>query len=324
MESQIRFLEEIEKKIPNNLNFIKELSSVLDLTESSIRKKRQGISSLSMEELATLSHLYDVSIDRILNPGLYNRRLGYFPIDISSAQGYYEYMAMMYNKLINMQQEESVWEICSDLPPPFAMYLYPEASVFLFYIDMMKKKKEGLDFEDFLIELRGMGVFEIYKEIYEHYLNRDSKEIYSCQAFSYLTEAMAKEIDSELFITHKTASLILNQLQMLVVTLKSWINRGQKNRGKYQLFLSEEMIGNNIILCRTDKGSGVCFTAVKGHGVKFIHDNNVKESTSDFMNGLRQMYSCMCSIGEVKRTRIFKRFFMAIEKTREKLNANNV
>lgn len=94
----------------------------------------------------------------------------------------------MRGKLMGMPEEGGLWEICSDLPPTFPLYFYPEASVFLFCIDMINKKKEELIFE----ELRAIGLFKIYREIYDYYLHTDSKEIYSLRAFSYLTKALVQ------------------------------------------------------------------------------------------------------------------------------------
>src|SRR5699024_3065964 len=194
--------------------------------------------------------------------------------------------------------------------PPFPLYLYPEASAFLFYTDMIKKQRKGVVFEKFIEELKAAGVFQIYREIYDHYLDIDSKEVYSLQAFSYISDTLVRQADSKLFGAMETVFLILDQLQKLVLTLKDWITTGRKKEGKYQLYLSEEMIGNNIILCQKKHNRGICITAVKGHGVKFISDQDFKEAMHDFMDSLRQMYSCMCSIGEVQRDKIFNDFFL--------------
>lgn len=321
MEKQIRFLEEIEKRVPGNKNFTKVLADQLGLTSSSIRKKRKGITALSVRDLEKLSNYYEVPIDQFYNAESYRNRIDYLTIDISSTEGYREYLLKMRDKLLATSEAGSLWEICSDLPPPFPLYLYPEASAFLFYTDMIKKQREGVVFEVFIEELKAAGVFKIYREIYDHYLNVDSKEVYSLQAFSYISDTLIRHADSKLFGAMETAFLILNQLQKLVLTLKDWITTGKKKRGKYALYLSEEMIGNNIILCQREQNKGVCITAVKGHGVKFINDQNFKEAMQDFMDGLRQMYSCMCSIGEVRRDKIFNDFFLITEETRKKLNS---
>lgn len=324
MERQIRFLEEVEKKLPKNKSFTKELSFRLGLSESYIRKKLKGTSKLSLHDLVLLSNHYGVSIDQFFNPVLYEKRIDYFSIDISSAEQYKSYIIKLRDDLLREASAKEVWKICSDVPPPLAMYRYPEASVFLFYLDMMKKKKEEFVFEEFVGELERNGVFDVYREIYSHYIDKDSIEIYSVEAISYLPKAVGKLGSTPLFAEADTPILILEQLQKMLLQMKDWIKRKRKKGGSYQLYLSQKSVGSNIILCQAEEGVRICLSARKGHGMETLKDFNYLEATRGFLDDLRQMYTCMCFIGEVQRDRIFNDFFVSIEEIKYKINPNNV
>lgn len=324
MERQIRFLEEVERKLPKNKNFIRILSTQLNLSESFVRKKRKGTSSLSLPDLVFLSNFYNVSIDQFYNPDAYKKRMHYFPIDIQNVEQYTSYIIKIRDSLLEESEEEETWKICGDIPPPLAMYHYPEASVFLFYVDMFKKKKEGFVFEEFFEELANADVFDIYKEIYNRYIDTDSMEIYSMGALSYLTAVVGKLGSTQLFADPDTPVLILEQLQRMVLRMKDWVIRGRKREGRYKLYVSQKPIGNNIILCHQENEPRLCLTAMKGHGMKIIKDFHYLEFTRDFLNHMQEMHACMCFVGEEQRNTFFNDLFVGMEEAKQKLNSLNV
>lgn len=263
---------------------------------------------MSLDELLRLSHHFDLSVEEFFNPHYFKKRIDYLSSRIHDADDCKMFLIELSNRLIRMENGEGYWELCSDLPPIFHLMGYPEASAFFLYEGMLNKKTACFTVEKFFNDLNKAGIFKIQNEIYQSYLRVNSREIYSLYSFSQLIEKLTAYMQNDSFKRGSLFSVIRMQLQELLQVMEKWAGRGKKKEGNFQLYLSESLLNNNFMLSHASHHWGLCLLPVKGHGIKLVNDLTVKSALSECMQNYRSLYSCMYSIGEIQRVRIFKNF----------------
>jgi hypothetical protein len=261
--SQIQeiLFQSIKSKLPANISFVHDLSEILGISYDSAYRRIRGEKELSLAELKSICHHYNVSIDALFdfksNHVIFNSlALGEEGFTFENwLQSLLEGIKRIYNS-----KEREIIYAAKDLPV-FYFFEFPEIAAFKIYF-WHKTLIPDSDYENKLITLEAPEhLFAIGHQMLSYYIKIPTVEIWS--------EATIASILNQIEYCYVSGFFArIEDVFRLCDVLDSWLNHVQRQaecgfqfrlgapcegiENSYKLFNNEVLVSDNTILATMD------------------------------------------------------------------------
>jgi len=323
---QTSFLDQVKQHLSPNLSFADELADMLNISRDSAYRRIRGETTLSFEEIKTLSNRFQISLDTLLgnsddtvtfNFRVINRKT--FPLDqwLGSILKNLEMIA-------RFERKEITW-MAKDVPIPH-YFQFPELASFkcffwmktiLQYPEFAEKKYNELFIGDQLLSLT--------EKIAEKYTQTPGTEIWSFESVQVTLHQIEHYYDCELFEKTADAVKVCEQYLILINQLEKETQLGykfdhhfpEKRGAPFKVYYNDIIIGDNTILFTMDDASEAFITP--NFFLLSTFNSHFCEQTHHYFDNIISRSVMISGSSEKERARIFKKFRAGVEKLMEKI-----
>jgi hypothetical protein len=270
---------------------------------------------MSLEEVYKLCTHFRLSLDSMLN--IHSDNFSFsgsfiktdsFQFDqwLKSVFGYVKYMSGF--------RERKMYTVCKDIPI-FHHFHFREIAAFKHFVwmrgiynspEFARKKFSMKDYPDELFEL-GRKTLDLYNQI-------DSVEIWSFETINSTMRQIDYYHETNLFEDEEEVLMIYEALEKLMTHLDTQATQGYKSnfgdaqridKGSFQMYLNEIIIGDNSILASLD-GTKISFIIHTVANVMMTRDMRFCDNMYDSIQNLMKRSTQISSVSERERARFFK------------------
>lgn len=321
---QNRFFERIKDIIHPSVSLVNEISEVLEISSDSAYRRLRDETPLTIDEISTLCNHFKIGFD------IFSGDAGSVSFSFNQMHdidGYKKYLTDIHDTLANLAKSDNaeLYYAAVDVPI-FHHFNYPELSAFKTYYwlhDILNNPIfEGQKFSKSLIN-NDLIAYE--KEIYKHYCQVPSIEIWTPATLNSSVAQIEFYFDSGLFENNEIAMVLCNQLEEEIKTIQKQAELGSKNIDQvnpdnFKLYFCEIEIGNNCILTKKADTKTVylsfhTFNKLTTLNTKFCDD------TFKWLNNIIRKSTLISGVSEKQRYIFFKKVFEKIAKLKAKLES---
>lgn len=267
-ELQIAFLNEIRSKLPSHLSLVDAIAENLHLSTDSAYRRLRGEKLLTLDEIATLARIYQMSLDSFLQ--LDTEAVVFWGKHISRQtfdfEKYLTGIAEQLSFFLTFRQRHMYYSN-KDIPI-FHLFTFPELATFKCYfwsrynLDYSRYNKEKFLIEDFREIFNTTG-----RKISELYLQIASTEIWNLDCINTTIRQIEYYRDTRIFKSEKDVEIVYDCLEKLVQYIEQLVEYGHKvpfgktpgaSDVKYEVYINDFLLGDNTVLAELD-GKQVAF-----------------------------------------------------------------
>jgi len=323
---QTSFLDQIKQHLAPNLAFADELAEMLNISRDSAYRRIRGETTLSFEEIKTLSNRFQISLDSLL--GNTNEQVT-FNFRVISSKGFTfdQWLGSILKNLemiARFERKEIAW-MAKDIPIVH-YFQFPELASFkcFFWMKTILQYKEYAEkkYNELLI---GDQLLSLTEKISAKYMQTPSTEIWSFESVQITLQQIEHYFDCELFEKATDALKVCDQYLMLINHLEKETELGYKfhnqfpdKRGApYKVYYNDIIIGDNTILFSMDDAAAVFITP--NFFLLDTLNSHFCDQTHHYFNNIISRSAMISGSSEKERARIFKKFRTGVEKLLEKI-----
>lgn len=319
---------EIKSRIPENVSFVHEIAELLGLSYDSTYRRIRGEKILSLEELRTISHHFQISIDAHFQVDL--GKISFDNITIGAQNfGIVEWLRKILDDISKIAtfSEKSIIYAAKDVPF-IHFFQIPEIAAFkvflwqktLFQLKEYQDKKFSISDYDPEIQTIGRKILIASTKI-------RTIEIWNEDTFSIFIRQIEYCWVSGLFEDE-------NDIWVMCTQLENWIRHlqqqaelgykylyGQENKGmenSYQLYENEVVLNDNTILADLN-GLKMVYLTYNVASLLMTNNQGFCNNIANFMRGLIKNSTLISSSAAKERNRFFNRLIRQVEQFRERI-----
>lgn len=320
---QTTFLEEVKKRLPPNLSFVDELAEALNISRDSAYRRIRGETILSLDEVRTLVHSYNVSLDTILTLNAEIISFHHQFINHSTFT-FNHWLKSILDKLEMITQftepNKELIYYAKDLPI-FYYFQFPELGAFKMFF-WMKSVMGYPEYEHqkFSPTVVPRDFLETGSKIWQRYASLPSTELWSDETPNVTLKQIEYFWDCGYFQKPEEAYAILDQFSDLLTRIRQWTVTGTKDgKGALQFYKNEILSAENTILFKMGEKRVVFLT----HNIADIMTTSDEEfcrRNEDFIKALLKKATLISGTGEKERSRFFNQILEKVQAVRSRIH----
>ncbi len=319
---QAQFLALIKQKLQPNISFVDEISDLLHVSRDSAYRRIRGETTLTFEEIQTLSNHFQVSVDSLLNTGQGRVTFNNRAINEDTFT-FEEYLKSILENLItiNQFQVKELFFAAKDIPIFHYFQFRKLASFKIFF--WLRTILAYQDYKDkhFTFETVDAKLLDLANEIWEKYIITPSVEIWSDETINITLRQV--EFYFEAGVIRKDDALaVCREMETLLDHIKTQAAAGKKFfyekresgvDGSYQLYQNEVAIADNTIFFIMDEVK-ITFITHNNLNILSTTDGEFCEHTHYHLQNIIKKSTLLSSTSEKERGRFFKKMGDKLEK----------
>ena len=329
---QRRFLDEIKKKIPDNISFAEILAEDLNISNDSAYRRIRGDTHLSFEECMMLCTKYNVSLDSLFadsnNFVLFNYRA--IDIDKFNFESYFNSLLENLETIKRFEAREMIYA-AKDIPP-FHLFKFEGLAAFKLFFWMSnihhfpQYENKLFDINDFSKDLLGLG-----KQVWESYINIPSTEIWSEETINVTLRQIEFMYDCGKFKSKDDALLLYDDFREVILHIQQQAEKGYKylygkenaigNENNFQLYFNEITIADSTVFIKM----GDTRMVFLGHNVMNIlttTDPLFCVHTDKILKNIIRNSTLISVVGEKVRNKFFLKLINKIDEYIDRIKNN--
>ena len=311
--------------------FMRELSNILHLSNSSLYKRINGNVTITLSEFLTLCKHYEVSADELLDINNDEVRFQFQALH-DPVHSYDEFLLPILADLEKMliHEDRYIYYATNELPF-FHQFLYPELTAFKYFI-YAKTIWEIPGFENLKFSLNKTNLVRhsdaIGRAIIQKYRNIPSVEIWTRNMLDNTLKQIRYYLESGSFENPDDALHLLRRLRSLVNHLKKVAATGAKlplgkavgpHGAEMKLFINEFIFANNTFLVSANRNRAVYTTYDNPNFLKNTDDVFGKYTQNWFEKLMKRGYP-ISSHAELNRNEYFDFLLGKVDRAEQKIN----
>lgn len=249
-ERQRYLFELIQAKIPEGQKLCSAVETALNINRDAAYRRMKGTKYLGFEEIYTLCHKFDVSMDEVLGrssgQGTYFKYSVVNPAVNGSYIRYLQQLCEMFKGLSDVNGEF----VYTAFDIPFYYFPdYPELMYFMLYDRASVLNSRNISYKDFCSQMDKDSIMPLYRQTADAYMKVQSTEIWDAGTISGILHSLKYCAQTKCFENNETA-LLLKQLSELIDAVEKDACEGERANGKapFCLYRSTADITHNIML----------------------------------------------------------------------------
>jgi transcriptional regulator with XRE-family HTH domain len=253
-ELQDNFFQKIKDVLSPNASFADEIADVLNVSKDSVYRRLRNETSLSLEEIITLSEHFKVPFDLMEKQG--GDAVTFTYREMNNQLDFKNYLKSIINDLSQIVQSDKkmVTYAANDIPI-FHHFYFKELTAFkVFYWMKGVVNDPDLNGKRFDQNLIDPELFELTQKLYYAYCHTPSREIWTQETVNSQIEQVKYYWESGLFQSKETALLICDQMEASFMRMQQQADKGNKlleletTEQNFWFYYAEIEIGNNTIM----------------------------------------------------------------------------
>lgn len=325
--NQMNFVTHLKKAIPTTLNIADEISEQLKISADSAYRRLRGDTDFSLEEMVTLSHNYNISLDSVL---LNTSKMVSFRMNELSAQvsGFADYLSVLHSDLkwIRQWPDAKITYAAEDLPV-FYHFFFPQLARFKM-VYWNKSILGNTELNSAFVE--DVNIPDSWRaevpRIIETFSQMPSVEIWHEDTLKSTLKQIEYYAQVGYFRQKETLEILVNELMGLLNMVRIQADTGKKYQPytkevlhtPFELYASEVMIGNNCVLLNSQ---GQNATYISYNTFNFIQTKNeaFNNQTIEWTKNLLSKSNRISEVSEIGRAQYFNQRMQQIEELRTRL-----
>ncbi|HSF45973.1 MAG TPA: helix-turn-helix domain-containing protein [Chitinophagaceae bacterium] len=310
---QAILFNKIRTVVPNPGLLVEDLVKLLEISKDSAYRRLKGEKQLSFDEMVTIAHAYDLSLDDLLD--LWEESVvfqGDYVADDFDMEKYLLSMQVNLEKLLQFEQKE-LYYISKDLPV-FYYLMFPEIAAFKFFVwtktqmqfEVMKEKKFSFDILTPYLKDLSYHVAELYTKV-------PSVEILNADNILNDLRQLEYYKDTNLISGSNDLAIIYSKLHSMISHMDEQASLGRKfmpgkeqhsSNAGYKLYVNDFFVGDNTLLA---KAGDLRLVYMNHAAINFVFTSTAAfvDYNEEFMNNIIRRSSLISEVGERTRTRFF-------------------
>lgn len=312
---QEQMLQQLKNQLPAQASLVDELAAILDISTDSAYRRIRNEKSMSLEEVHKLCTHYQLSLDRLLQ--LQSDAFSFTGSFIETNSFQFDQWltsVLQHVKYMSGFKEKKMYTVCKDIPI-FHHFHFREIAAFKHFVWMKGiYNSPGFAHKKFSLKNYPSELFELGQKALHLYNHIDSVEIWSLETINSTMRQIDYYHESNLFEEEDDVIKIYEALEKLMThldrqaTLGCKLNVGDTERtdkGSFQMYLNEIVIGDNSILACLD-GTKISFIIHTVANVMMTRDMRFCENMYESVKNLMKRSTQISSVSERERSRFFK------------------
>ncbi|CAI8275295.1 MAG: Uncharacterised protein [Owenweeksia sp. TMED14] len=308
-EKQIEYLKLVQDRIPEHLNAVETLSTVLGIGNDSTYRRLRGETALTYEEAFKLADNFGLSLDSVGIDVL--KRVDFDAgAPIEGIKDYEAYSKRIMDRMLrfeNESQKAHMFYFALDFPL-FYIYQYPALARLKSYYwgksILGLPEMSSISFEEFKLSKDRQ---EKDLEVMRSYARIPSTEIWTNSSFVATLKQLQYCWQTGVISRKEDALTILNELEDLLGVMRLQSDTGKKlnplsgepTGAEFNWYISELSVGNNAVHIRTHTDS---HTFLSFNTFNFIETSNsaFNKQTKNWLDNFlkRSLLVGPCAIGQ--------------------------
>lgn len=309
----------LSQHVPSNISLAREISELLDVSLDSAYRRLRNDTEYTLSEAAKIANHFNLPLEALNNElhSVVSFKTNQLNNDVDSYRVYLEHMLTNVKRLTQFENAH-IYFGAEDIP---VYYHYSQEHLMKFKITYwLKSLMLVSDFQN-----RNFGDIDIPDEIV-----KTATEIFSCFSKINTTEIWTTETvkstlkqiqfywDAGFFNSLEDANLVVDDLHNCIHLVQKqaesaykFSQSGTMLASKYQLFISDVMIGTNSILAKTEHLSS---SYISYSTFNFMSTSNIgfNAQNEQWMNNLMSRSTLISAVSEKQRNQFFKCIFKQI------------
>jgi hypothetical protein len=320
------FLEEVKKRLPDNVSFADGLAETLNISRDSAYRRMRGETVLSLDEVKLLCNKYAVSLDSILSssPDAVSFRIRSLDSKNFSFDRYLQFLLENLERINAYPEKELIW-YAKDLPI-WHYFRFPRLAAFkLFFWDKTFVKGSRLRTEKYRENLVTKDVLALAGRVWSRYAPIPSTEILGNENLDSTLNQIAFAYECGVFNSKSEALDLCDDCVLLMNHIKSEAEDGIKKGldmrepgGRFDLYHNEVLIGDNSVLFKIgDKR--MAFITANQFSILTTSQESFCKLTEDYINNMINKSTLISATAEKERAKFFNAMLQKIAQTKEKI-----
>lgn len=322
MKEQLLFFQRLKESVDSNIALAEEISTLLHLSIDAVYRRMRGETALTYDEAALIRKAFGLKTDNTQAEANNVVSFKYHSL-YKSNKAFQQYLEGLIQDFKLIKQSNSVkLTYCALDIPVFHYFRSPKLAYFkLFY---WQNSVMDIDQTDAYMTNRDKLADKIalVQNFYTLYQKTDSTEFWTDSTIDSFIHQLAYYWESGILDSFEELSLIVEEAKEMIKSIEKQASNGKKialehgevsNTAKFDFYMSELLIGNNLILADMGKEkwsfiSHQSFNSIRSSDKHFYAENE------QWVKGLQKKSILLSTTGEKIRHQFFKRQI-------EKLNA---
>lgn len=326
---QYFLFQQIKQKSTDPKESAAEIATLLELATSSVYRRMNCETNISMDDLMKLVQHFNISLDNLLFTNTANVSFD-FPALVNPIQSFDGFIKSIEEDLLFMRQHKDMKiSYASKDIPVFHFFNFKELTLFKFFIwgrtiwELPKLQDKKFNLDKFSV---GKKVLKRTESVLDLYNKIEGTEIWSTSILDNTLSQINYYVYSELFEKPEEALLLCKQLRALLDHLYEIARLGQKfsygvepakEKGTFSLYQNELTLINNTILAQSRKFNAVYLTVDTPNFMK-SDDDKLCAYKKEWFEKIKRR-SQLISV-EAERSRV--RFFNQLNKRLDHAETN--
>jgi len=318
---QSSFLDQVKKRLPDNLSFVDELAEILAISRDSAYRRIRGETVLSLDEVKKLYDKFGISLDVILSNSsqmvTFHRRV----VDHAdyTLEKWLNSVFKNLNFLSTFEDHEMIFS-AKDIPIFHYFRLKQLSSFKLFF--WMKTMLGYPDFEHRLFSEKAIPneLIALANRVWSKYSSLNTVEIWNEEAIYDTLKQIEFYQECGLFENKEDAIALCDQLIQLLLLIKEEAFNGKKSEGgRFGMYNNEILIADNTVFARMGTKRSV-YVNQNSLNLLLTFQEPFCEQTELYLQNLIKKSTQISVTGERERTRFFKSMSERITVFKVRLN----
>lgn len=308
--------QQIKNKIPANVSLVDELADLLKISNDSAYRRLRGEKQLPLDEVAVLASHFQISVDALLDLSKDAVTFVYknFETEPLASDGYFSRLKDQLASIGSCTEKEIIY-VAKDLPI-FYYFHFPELASFKIYF--WKKHLsafQGLENVKFEVGDADQELIRVGAEIIREFVQIPSVEVWTDETINSTFHQIQYSLDAGNFAKQEDATIIIKQLEQLLLLLQHQAENGCKmypdgrlTTTPFELYQSDLMVNNNNILVKAGLNKSVYLTHST---LNYLITSNTSfcEETENWIKSMIKKSVLISKVGEKQRHLFFKKNF---------------
>jgi hypothetical protein len=321
---QEKWNEILSQHVPSNLSLAREISELLEVSLDSAYRRLRNDTEYTLAEAAKIANHFNLPLEALNNElhSVVSFKTNELNNNIETYEHYLENMLANVKKMTQFQSSH-IYFGAEDIP---VYYHYSQENLMRFKITywlkslMMVKEFQSKNYGEIEIS---EGILSLAREIFNTFSKLDSTEIWTTETVKSTIKQIQFYWDAGFFNTINEANdvaddltLAMQQIQKQAEKSYKFSSSGSMVNSKYQLFISDVMIGTNSILAKTDNISA---SYISYSTFNFMSTNNIgfNAQNEQWMNNLIARSTLISGVSEKQRNQFFKGVYKQINELKQ-------
>ena len=327
---QTSFLDQVKQRLSPNVSFADELAEMLNVSRDSAYRRIRGETTLSFEEIKSLSNRFQISLDTLLGNSTDTVTFSFRTIN-SQTFPFDQWLGFILKSLETIapfERKEITW-MAKDIPITH-YFQFPELAAFKCYF-WMKTILQYPEYAEKKYSDRVIGdqLLSLAEKIWKKYSLTPTTEIWSFEVVQITLQQIEHYLDCGMFEKTEDAVKVCEQYLVFINHLEKELELGckfdshspDKRGAPYKVYYNDIIIGDNTVLFTMDDA---CIAYVTANTFNLLTTSNSHfcHQTKNYFNNIISRSSMISGTSEKERAKLFNRFRTGIEKLLGKIRSS--